>query len=236
MAYPGIPDEALAALEPPNPIDVGVLRTALKPLADPPDGPLGAVLDYGKLLLAANTVTNLTGARDWTTLIEAHLMDCVIAAQYVPQDARTIADWGSGGGLPGLVWACLFPEKRMLLCERRGKRAEFLEDAAFRLELFNVEVLSGQAEECLREEGLREEGLVDVIVARAVEAPEKLFKRLRRNKVKFGALLLMAGPRWQQDWDELPDNVRKSWALTAQHAYTLPGDRGKRYLVALKPA
>lgn len=231
MAYPGIPDEALAALDEPNPIDVGDLRTALKPIADPPDGTLGAVLEYGRLLLAANTVTNLTGAKDWETLIGAHLIDCITAAHFVPDDARTIADWGSGGGLPGLVWACCFPEKRLLLCERRGKRAEFLDEAAFRLELFNVEVLSGQAEECLREEGP-----VDCIVARAVEAPAKLLSRLRRNKVKFGALLLMAGPRWQQDWDNLAADVRKHWALSAQQAYELPGGRGKRYLVALKPA
>ncbi len=231
MAYPGIPEEALAALEQPNPIDVGVLREALKPIADPPDGTLGAVLEYGRLLLAANTVTNLTGAKDWESLIGGHLIDCVMAAQFVPDDARAVADWGSGGGLPGLVWACCFPEKRLLLCERRGKRAEFLDDAAFRLELFNVDVLSGQAEECLREEGP-----VDCIVARAVEAPAKLLTRLRRNRVKFGALLLMTGPRWLQDWEELSDNVRSSWALSAQQSYELPDERGKRYLVALKPA
>ncbi len=231
MAYPGIPEDALANLEQPNPIDVGALRDALKPLADPPDGTLGAVLEYGRLLLAANTVTNLTGAKDWETLIGGHLIDCVIAAHYVPEDARTVADWGSGGGLPGLVWACAFPEKRMLLCERRGKRAEFLDDAAFRLELFNVDVLDGQAEECLREEGR-----VDCIVARAVEAPAKFLARLRRNRVKFGAVLLMTGPRWLDDWENLADDVRKHWALTAQHGYDLPDKRGKRYLVVLKPA
>ena len=231
MSYPGIPEEALTSLEQPHPIDVGVLRQALEPLADPPDGPLGAVLDYGKLLLAANTVVNLTGARDWTTLIESHLVDCLLAAHHVPEDARCVADWGSGGGLPGLVRASVFPEKRLLLCERRGKRSAFLEDAAFRLGLFNVEVLDGQAEECLRDEGE-----VDVIVARAVEAPAKLLARLRRNKVRFGALLLMAGPRWLDDWENLKPELRKSWALSAQHPYSLPAERGKRYLVALKPA
>jgi 16S rRNA (guanine527-N7)-methyltransferase len=230
MSFPGIPADALAQLDEPNPIDVGTLRTAMKGLADPPDGPLGIVLEYGRLLLAANTVVNLTGARDWNTLIDAHLVDCLEAAKFVPDDARTVADWGSGGGLPGLVWACMFPDKLMLLCERRGKRAEFLAEAVMRLELFQAEVLSGQAEECLREHGR-----VDIIVARAVEAPEKFLKRLYRNKVQFGAVMLMAGPRWKSDWDELAPAIRSHWSLTAQHKYSLPGDRGERYLVVLKP-
>ncbi|MCH2102101.1 MAG: class I SAM-dependent methyltransferase, partial [Planctomycetes bacterium] len=112
-----------------------------------------------------------------------------------------------------------------------GKRAEFLEEALMRLELFNVEVFSGQAEE-----ELREEGEVDLIVARAVEAPGKLLQRIRRNKVRFGTLFLMAGPRFDEDWDSLSDEVRRSWKLAARHPYTLPGDRGARQVAVLKPA
>lgn len=231
MSFPGIPDDALAALDEPNPFDVGLLRKHLTPLASPPDAPLASVLAYGRVLLATNTIVNLTGARDWETLIEAHLVDCLEAARFVPDDARVIADWGSGGGLPGLVWASVFPDKRFLLCERRGKRAEFLEEAALRLELFQVEVLAGQAEE-----QLREEGEVDLIVARAVEAPGKLLQRIRRNKVRFGTLFLMAGPRFDEDWDNLSDEVRRSWKVAARHPYSLPGDRGARLVVVLKPA
>lgn len=231
MSFPGIPDEALAALDEPNPFDVGELRKHIEPLASPPDAPLASVLAYGRLLLAANTVINLTGARDWDTLIEAHLIDCLTAARFVPEDARVIADWGSGGGLPGLVWSAVFPDKRILLCERRGKRAEFLEEALMRLEFFHTDVLSGQAEE-----ELRAEGEVDLIVARAVEAPGKLLQRIRRNKVRFGTLFLMAGPRFDEDWANLSDDVRRSWKLAARHPYTLPGDRGARLVVVLKPA
>jgi len=231
MSFPGIPEDALAALDEPNPLDVGFLRKLLQPLADPPDAPLAGVLAYGRLLLAANTVVNLTGARDWETLIDAHLTDCIEAARFVPSDARIIADWGSGGGLPGLVWATLFPDKQILLCERRGKRAEFLDEAAMRLELFHVDVLDGQAEECLREVGE-----VDIIVARAVEGLAKLLVRIRRNKVRFGTLFLMAGPRFDEDWDNLSDDVRSSWALAARHPYSLPNGRGKRMLIVLKPA
>jgi len=230
LPFPGIPEDALASLEEPNPLDLGLLREAVQTCADPPDGPLSAVVQYGRLLLAANTVTNLSGARDWRTLIEGHLADCVFAAAFVPDDVRTVADWGSGAGMPGLVWASLMPEKELWLCERNGKKAEFLEEAALRLELPNVEVLGGQAEERLRDEEQRP----DLIVARAVEPLAKLLARIRRNRVRYGALFLMAGPRFEQDWEELGDDRRGCWKLAARHKYAL-GEHGERGVVVLRP-
>jgi 16S rRNA (guanine(527)-N(7))-methyltransferase RsmG len=230
LPFPGIPEDALASLEEPNPIDLGLLRDAVQAVADPPDGPLSVLVEYGRLLLAANTVTNLTGARDWQKLIESHLTDCVFAAAHVPEDVRIVVDWGSGAGLPGLVWAALFPEKELWLCERNGKKAAFLEEAALRLELLNVRVFGGQAEERLA----AEEERPDLIVARAVEPLPRLLGRIRRNRVRYRALMLMAGPRFEQDWEELGDEGRRSWKLAAQHKYAL-GEHGERRIVVLRP-
>ncbi|KAA3607997.1 MAG: 16S rRNA (guanine(527)-N(7))-methyltransferase RsmG [Planctomycetota bacterium] len=229
--FPGIPEDLLTGLEAPNPLDVGVLRTALEPLATPPDGPLRTLLDYGRLLLAANRMVNLTGAKDWRTLIHAHFLDCLQAARYVPDDARVVADWGSGAGLPGLVWAAVFPEKQILLLERNGKKAAFLKEAILRLELFQVEVLQGQGEERLH----REEG-VDLVVARAVEPLPKLLTRLRRNKVRHRSLFVMAGPSWEEAWLAMPKEQRRSWKLPAKHRYLLSDDLGERHLAVFKPA
>ena len=164
---------------------MGLLRDVVAEFADPPDGPLARLEEYGSYLLAGNTVARLMGPRDWDGLFP-HLLDCAAAASFVPQDARTILDWGSGGGLPGLVWAILFPEKRILLAERNGKKAGFLEEAAVRLELTNVEVLHGQAEE-----ELKHEERPDIMVARAVEPLPKLLKRIRRNREEL--------LRWNQE-------------------------------------
>ena len=230
MAFPGIPEDLLAQIPPPDPLDLGELRLAVTAMADPPDGPLSRLVDYGNYLLAANQVVRLTGARDWKALLRPHLLDCVLAASFVPNDARTIVDWGSGGGMPGLVWATLFPEKRMLLIEKTGKKAEFLKEAAVRLDLSNVEVLHAQAEQ-----QLRHEERPDLIVARAVEPLPKLLRRIRRHRVHFGSLWIMAGPSWEQAWDELEDQDRRSWVLPARHRYQLGGDLGTRELAIFKP-
>lgn len=230
MPFPGIPEDVLAALEDPNPLDLGALRAAVQACADPPDAPLTGLLTYGRLLLAAGHVANLCGARDWRALIEHHLIDCALAAAYVPEDALTIADWGSGGGLPGLAWAILMPEKELLLCERTGKKAAFLREAALRLDLTNVEVLSGQAEERLRELP----DAPDLIVARAVEPLPRLLGRLRRARLHLRALFLMAGPSFERDWDALGPEVRRSWGLAARHRYAL-GAAGERVVAVLRP-
>ncbi|TAH38490.1 MAG: 16S rRNA (guanine(527)-N(7))-methyltransferase RsmG [Planctomycetota bacterium] len=229
--FPGIPEQALQSLDEPNPLDVQALRAALSPLADPPEAALALLLQYGRLLLAANTVVNLTGARDWRTLIESHFLDALAAARYVPEDARRVADWGSGGGLPGLVWAIVFPEKQLMLVERTGKKADFLQAAAERLELYNVQVLRGQGEEVLREMPPP-----DLLVARAVEPLPRLLRRLRRNRVRYGALFLMAGPHGLQDWEALEPPDRAAWALSARHRYSPGPGRGERLLLVFKPA
>ena len=75
MAYPGISDELLASVKEPNPLDVALLRQKVEPFATPPDGPLRLILDYGRLLLAANQRMSLTGAKDWDRLIPNHLVE-----------------------------------------------------------------------------------------------------------------------------------------------------------------
>ena len=227
MAFPGIPDLESAGILPPPQDSVDLLRDALEPLAEPVDAPLATVLQYGGLLLAANTVTNLTGARDWTTLVEAHLLDCVFAARFLPESARCLLDWGSGGGLPGLVWASIFPERHFYLCERNGKKADFLTAAATELEFLHVDVVTGQGEEVIRDLEPR----ADCVVARAVEPLPKFLRRLGRPGVPLRQLYLMAGPSWQRDWEQHSDELKNQWQLVQSDCYNLGPDRGDRFVL-----
>ncbi len=219
MPFPGVPDDALAAVGDPDPLDLGLLRKAVVPLAAPPDGPLHGLLEFGRLFLAANTVVNLSGAKTWEALLVPHLLDCTLAAAFVPADARTLWDWGSGGGLPGLVWATLFPEKRILLSDRTRKKTDWLEEAAVRLGLTNVEVFAGPAEEVLRRVDVRP----DLLIARAVEPLPKLMGRILRARLSYGALVVMAGPRWTEDWESVSLDIRKHFGRPRSYAYSLPG-------------
>jgi len=225
MAFPGIPNPQDVGIPAPPAASVALLRQGLAPLVQPVDAALRGILDYGTLLLAANTHTNLTGAKDWTTLIAAHLLDCVYAAQYLPPVPR-ILDWGSGGGLPGLVWAAIFPDKEFVLAERNRKKAAFLTAACSELGWLQVQVFAQQGEEVLSQLDPH----IDWLVARAVEPLPKLLPRLARPSVPARNLFLMAGPSWQRDWEQHPQ-LQEQWQLVAEDAYLLAPERGQRWVL-----
>ena len=68
---------------------------------------------------------------------------CVALATQIPKDS-TVLDIGSGGGLPGLVFAFLQPHAQVHLLEPRRKRWAFLREAAARLGLKNATPHLGQ--------------------------------------------------------------------------------------------
>jgi len=231
--FPGIPEKVLETLPPPPAAAVERLRRAVAAVADPPEGPLERLLDYGRLVLAANTRTNLTGARSWEALLDLHLLDCAEAVRFLPPGLGRIHDLGSGAGLPGLVWAILMPETEFVLLERNGKKAAFLAEAAERLDLGGVEVVRAAAEEQLHH------ARPEALSARAVEPLARLLARLRRARLRPGHLFLFGGPRFAADWAALPGELRAGFREPRLAEWRLPGPDGaerQRLLAWLRPA
>lgn len=92
------------------------------------DGALAPMRGYLDLLWAANDELNLI-SRKMTPeeLIDNHVIDCLLPLRSFPRGVRVAADFGSGGGLPGVLYALQFPETRYLLFEKSPKKREFLE-------------------------------------------------------------------------------------------------------------
>jgi 16S rRNA (guanine527-N7)-methyltransferase len=93
------------------------------------------------------------------------------AEQYVrkvPATAGTLADLGSGGGLPGLVVAVRCPHLVITLVERRATRADLLRRAVRALDLQDrVEVLADDVKVLAD----RSPASFDVVTARSFAAP-----------------------------------------------------------------
>jgi SAM-dependent methyltransferase len=89
-----------------------------------------------------------------------------------PATSPRLLDLGSGGGLPGLVIAALWPSAQVVLLDANERRTAFLDEAAARLRFDNLEVLRGRAEDLAREEKLR--ASFDLTVARSFGAPAVL--------------------------------------------------------------
>ncbi len=79
---------------------------------------------------------NLVSARSLEDVWRRHVWDSAQLATFIPSDAGTLVDLGSGAGFPGLVLAELLRDRvSVVLYEATRKKAQFLVMAAERLEL-----------------------------------------------------------------------------------------------------
>src|SRR5207244_859992 len=109
-------------------------------------------------------------------------------------------DVGSGGGFPGIPLAIALPWLEVVLVEATAKKASFLHHARERLNLPNLRVLQGRAEDLAREASNRE--TFDLATARAVGRVATLAELLAPFLAIGGAAILMK--THAQLVDELP--------------------------------
>jgi len=110
-----------------------------------PQETIDRLLAFGELLLKWNKVYNLTAIRSPQELITHHLLDSLAV---LPQLAAVnrLADIGSGGGLPGVVFAICCPEVDVSCVDTVGKKAAFIQQAAVALKLRNLHGVHARVE------------------------------------------------------------------------------------------
>ena len=101
---------------------------------------------YLNLLNKWNQVHNLTAVRDVEEQIPRHILDCLAVLPYI-KDAATLADIGSGAGLPALMLAIMQPVLAVTALESNGKKAAFIREAVRVLALANVQVVAQRVED-----------------------------------------------------------------------------------------
>lgn len=109
------------------------------------------LLDYLDLLQRWNRTFNLTAVREPGAMWLHHVVDSLAAVPAVLRHfggaaPRRILDVGSGGGLPGLVWAVLWPEVEITCVDAVGKKAAFIRQAAGAMGLNRVRGMHARVE------------------------------------------------------------------------------------------
>lgn len=116
------------------------------------DAQADRLLDYVDLLQRWNSTYNLTAVRDPAAMWLQHVVDCMAAVPsvraHLPRAARRgrILDVGSGGGLPGVVWAVLMPEADITCVDTVGKKVAFIRQASGSLGLANLQAVHARVE------------------------------------------------------------------------------------------
>lgn len=106
------------------------------------------LLAFIELLAKWNRSYNLTAIRDPVKMVSHHLLDSLAVVPHLPMPpGGTLADVGSGGGLPGIPLAIACPQWQVVLNDSNSKKTAFLRQAAIELELPNAKVHPGRVED-----------------------------------------------------------------------------------------
>lgn len=124
---------------------------------------------YMKLLLEWNKKMNLTAITDPEQIVIEHFMDSISLLKLdIIEKSKNMIDVGTGAGFPGLPLKIMIPDIKLVLLDSLKKRTEFLQKVVEDLQLDNVLIIHGRAEDVGQKEEYREK--FDIVVSRAVAA------------------------------------------------------------------
>lgn len=109
------------------------------------------LLAYLALLQRWNATYNLTSVREPSQMLVQHLADCLAVINPLVRQCGSgpfrLLDVGSGGGLPGAVFALMLPMAEVSCVDAVGKKAAFLRQVAGELRLDNMQVHHARVED-----------------------------------------------------------------------------------------
>ncbi|MBB1117294.1 16S rRNA (guanine(527)-N(7))-methyltransferase RsmG [Stenotrophomonas sp. W1S232] len=181
----------------------------------------GPLLQYLALLDRWNKTYNLTAIRDPREMVTRHLLDSLAMAPFF--STGTLADLGTGPGLPGIPLAITHPGLQVTLVESNGKKCRFMREAVRKLGLSNARVAESRAE------ALDEPGAYDNLTARAMDTLAGIIAVGGHLLRPGGRLLAMKGVVPHEEIAALP----AGWQVESITPLQVPGLVGERHLVVV---
>lgn len=179
------------------------------------------LMDYADVLSKANVRARLTGSIDYRDIFDEHIIDCAMALPLLPLKAKVI-DVGTGGGLPGIVWAICRNDVSVVLLDSVKKKCAALEDIVRILSLENVQVCCARAEEFA---SLNQEKY-DVATARAVAHLGVLLEYFSPFVKIGGKCIAFKGPRAFEELREFHGKEKiLGWSGLEIWGYDVSGKR-----------
>jgi 16S rRNA (guanine527-N7)-methyltransferase len=180
------------------------------------------LLAYLALLIKWNKAYNLTAVRNPDEMVSRHLLDSLSVVRFVEGERQL--DVGSGGGMPGIPLAILFPDMKITVLDSNGKKTRFLTQVKLELALSNLEVIHSRAE------AFHPMLPFNGIISRAFSSLEDFTQWTRHMGDIDTRWLAMKGLHPAEELVALPAD----FSLESAQALAVPGCQGQRHLLILR--
>ncbi len=188
-----------------------------------PEGAEQKLLEYLTLLSKWNTTYNLTAVRDEAEMVSHHLLDSLAVLPHLGA-IDTLADVGSGAGLPGMMLAIARPDLKVISIETSHKKAAFQQQAKMTLKLDNVSI------HCGRVEHYKDTLSFGGIISRAFSSLADFIRLAGMLARSDGVLLAMKGRFPDEEIAQLPVD----WKVAEAIRLDIPDLVAERHLIVLK--
>ena len=177
--------------------------------------------DFAALAEKWTQKINLVSRGTISDIWSRHIEDSAHIMKLAPENPAIWADFGSGGGFPGIVVAVLLQDRgvstQVMLVESDQRKSAFLREAARQLGL-SVKVRAERAE-------LIEALNADVVSARALAPLDMLCDIVERHGSADGVALFPKGETWENEVLA----AQKKWLFDLE-ASVDPGHKGSAIL------
>lgn len=157
---------------------------------------------YVRHLATSGIERGLLGPREVPRLWSRHVLNCAVVQELIPHGV-TVADVGSGAGLPGVAVAIARPDLRLTLIEPLERRVVWLNEVTTDLGLDNVRIIRARAE------AAADEVQAHVATARAVSALSNLLDLTLPLLREDGELLAIKGRSALDEVRKASGRIRK---------------------------
>lgn len=174
-----------------------------------------------------NKAYNLSAIRDIRQMVARHLLDSLSVVPYFfasKYSTDNVIDVGTGGGLPGIPLAIMFPEKKFTLLDSAGKKTRFLFHVKTLLKLENVSVENRRVEE------FQPAKKFNAVISRAFASLQDMTEGCTHLLENDGVFLAMKGIYPQDELVPIADKIELLESIKLNVAET----DGERHLLVLQ--
>lgn len=189
---------------------------------------------YYERIIEWNQKINLTAITEYEDVIYKHFIDSSIILnnpEFINNKSASVLDMGTGAGFPGIVLAIMCPEYSFTLIDSLNKRIEFLHIIKEELQLDNVSLFHGRAEDYGRDPKFRNQ--YDFVVSRAVAELSVLLEYCIPFVRKDGYFISYKGKKWKEELQLSNNAVNELKAeISRTDEYEIQGE--KRCLLTIR--